>query len=251
MKPQVISKLGSLLLLSTALAVCATSGCASGAATVAGPGGKGPGSPATDESTPAELEASRPIAVLPAHFEATVYEVQAPAERLRSLDAKTLTAKAATVEKLRSALSAVGTVRVLYRIDQPVDVYSEQITVGGSEPVVVGARVNSAGQSIKTVSYQNVGVIFRLKAQAPAKAADRKGAVVTMSVQLAALAPSGTEIAPGVNATATRTVSLEHSEPLRLGRPGVMLSVSSTASDAQAPPAAYVIRYLFSPPASK
>jgi hypothetical protein len=65
------------------------------------------------------------------------------------------------------------------------------------------------------------------------------------------LAPSDIEIAPGVKATATRTVSLEHSEPLQFGHPLVMLSVSSTGADAKAPAAAYVIRYLFTTPTGK
>jgi hypothetical protein len=184
--------------------------------------------------------------VLPAHCQVTVYEVQAEAARFGELDGKALAAKAATAESLLSALSAVGTARILYRIDQQVNVCSERIMLGGSEPVVTGARTTSSGQVIKSITYQNVGLIVQLKAKAASKEP-----MVTMNVELSALTPSDTEIAPGVKATSTRTVALEHSEPLQFGHPLVMLSVSSTSADPKVPPAAYVIRYLFTAPTGK
>ncbi len=247
MRPRLVS----LLWISSMLALSTSAGRAADAATAPGPGGAASGPLARSRPAAAQPEALRPDQVLSARFQATVFEVQAPEDRLKGLDAKALTAKAATVEKLLSALSAVGTVRVLHRVDQPVNVCSEQITLGGSEPVVMGARISPAGQVIKSVTYHEVGFIVRLKAPPPAKPADPKGTVVTMAVQLAALAPSETEIAPGVKAAATRNVSLNHSEPLTFGRPVVMVSASATAVGAEAPSAAYVIRYVFSPPVGK
>jgi hypothetical protein len=54
-----------------------------------------------------------------------------------------------------------------------------------------------------------------------------------------------------VKATATRTVAIDHSEPLAYDRPLVMLGVSSASSAEQTTPAVYVVRYLFSQPVGK
>jgi hypothetical protein len=201
--------------------------------------------------TPGISETQQPTEMLPVQFQATFYEVQADADRVGALDAKALARQAATPEALLKALSGTAKSRILYRIDQPVNVYSERITVGSSEPVVMGTRMNPGGQAINSIRYQNVGVIVRLSAQTPPPDANREAPDVKMAIQLAALAPSETEIAPGQKATATRTVSIEHSEPLEFGRPLVMLAVSSSSAAEQVTPAVYVIRYLFSPPVSK
>ncbi len=254
MRLRTISESGSFLLFATALtalALGAATGRAADPPAVSISGGTEPVSPAPTNAAPARTETQRSAEVLPAHFQATVYEIQAAADRLGALDAKALAARAATAEELLSALASVGTARILYRIDQPVNVYSERITIGGSEPVVTGARMSGTGETVKSITYHNVGVIVRLTAKAPSKESNRRDPDVTMAIQLAALAASNTELAPGVKATATRTLSLEHSEPLEFGRPLVMLSASTLAAGAEAPPAVYAIRYLFSPPAGK
>ena len=140
----------------------------------------------------------------------------------------------------------MGTARILYRIAQPVNVFSERIHVGTSEPVVVGSRRSATGEAINSVRYQNVGVMVRLSAQAQPKGANGGQPAVNMSVQLAAIAPSDTEIAPGVKATATRSIAVDHSELLEYDRPLVMLAISSSSATEQTTPAVYVVRYLFS-----
>ncbi len=211
-----------------------------------GPAGGGGSAAATP--APGGTDAQRPNELMPVRFQATVYELQAPTERLGTLDGNALAAKAATVESLSKALAAIGTPRVLYRIDQPANLFSEQIRIITREPVVTGTRKNSAGDEINTVQYQDLGVIVRLSAQAASKEAKRKNPDVKMSVELAALAPSDTQVPPGRKTMVTRTLSLDHSEPLKFGRPLVMLAISSAAADARTPATAYVVRYLFSPP---
>lgn len=200
---------------------------------------------------PVDLEPQPPTEMLAANFQATFYEVQAAADRVGALDAKALARQAATPEALLKVLAETGNARILYRIDQPVNVYSERITVGSREPVVVGTRKTNTGQAINMISYQNVGVIVRLSAQKPLSEADHPEPNVSMSVELAALAHSDIEMAPGQKAVTTRTVSIEHSEPLEFGRPLVMLAVSSASSAEQTTPTVYVIRYFFSPPVGK
>ena len=102
--------------------------------------------------------------ILPAQFQATVYEVQAAAERLGSLDDKVLTRRAANPETLLAALGQTGKVRLLYRIEQPVNVFSASSIIGSSEPVITGTRTTTTGAAINMISYQNVGFIVRLSA---------------------------------------------------------------------------------------
>ena len=112
--------------------------------------------------------------------------------------------------------------------------------------MVTGSRRSSTGEAINSVRYQNVGVVVRLSAQARPQEAGADKLTVNMSVQLATIAPSDTEIAPGVKATSMRSIAVDHSEPLEYDRPLVMLAVSSSSAAEQTTPAVYVVRYMFS-----
>jgi hypothetical protein len=202
--------------------------------------------PATSNAAPARLRELRPPSdVLPAHFQATVYEVQADAERLGSLQGEGLAKSAATAEGLLKALGAFGTARILYRFDQPVNVFSESLQVGTREPVVTGTRMTSSGQSINSVQYHSVGAIIRLAGRIPPPETKRKRPEVTLAVELSVLSGTGTEIAPGLKAPSIRNVSMQHGEELEFGRPRVMLAVSSTSTEPKQPAAIYVFRYVF------
>jgi len=164
-----------------------------------------------------------------------------------TLDATALARQAGTPEGLLKVLGDAGQARILYRIDQPVNVYSERITMTGSEPVVTGTRMSRSGQPINTTMRQNVGVIARLSAQAPPKEGDHSQPTVMMAVQLGASALSDTEIAAGQKATAMRNISLQHSEPLEFGHPQVVVAVRSASAGEQTTPTVYVVRYMFNP----
>jgi len=200
--------------------------------------------------------------ILPAQFQATVYEVQAPADRLGTLDAKVLTSQAATPEALLSALAQTGKARLLYRLEQPVNVFSTMTMIGSSEPVIVGAHTIPTGQTVNSITYQNVGVIVRLSAQAPPKDKSGPAPIVTTTIRLSVLSPGDKEIAPGQKASATRVMSLEGSGALELNQPRVLLAISTNAfssirtsadrsSRTQTPitPVGYVVRYQFGPSA--
>ena len=200
--------------------------------------------------------------ILPAQFQATVYEVRASADRLGSLDAKALNRQAATPEALLSALAQTGKTPLLYRIEQPVNEFSTMITIGSSEPVIVGARTTVTGDAVNSISYQSVGVIVRLSAQAPPKDESGAAPTVTTAIRLSVLSPGEKEIAPGQKESAIRVMSLEGSGALELNQPRVLLTISSNAFSSfrtsddrsggtQTPitPVGYVIRYQFGPPA--
>ncbi|MGO8926480.1 MAG: hypothetical protein ACLQU3_06305 [Limisphaerales bacterium] len=200
--------------------------------------------------------------IVSAQFQATVYEVQAPAERLGSLDAKALASQAATPEALLSTLAQTGKARLLYHIEQPVNVFSTRITIGASEPVIVGARTTVTGDSVNNISYHNVGLIVRLSARGPPKDENTAAPIVTTAIRLSVLCPGEKEIAPGQKGSATRLMALEGSGALELNQPRVMVAVSSNAysgfprsvENSRSPetpitPVGYVVRYQFGPPA--
>ena len=200
--------------------------------------------------------------ILPAQFQATVYEVQAAAERLGSLDDKVLTRQAATTETLLAALAQTGKARLLYRIEQPVNVFSTRIIIGSSEPVISGTRTTTTGGTVNSINYQNVGFIVQLSAQAAPKDQDTAAPVVTTAIKLSILSPGEKEIAPGQNESVIRAMSLDHSGALELNQPQVLLAISSNAfssfrrfaeanrgAETRAAPVAYVVRYQFSPTA--
>jgi len=245
------SRFTGLLLLSCLLFVVA--GCRTPADSL----GRPPAPEGQSRASDATVDASTnpPVArpgqsqpsphVLPAHFQATVYEVQAYSNRLSSIDGKSLAKQAGSADSLLKALSAYGPAKVLYRFDQPVNVFSESLTLGSREPVVMGSRTSQRGEAINTVTYQQVGAIIRLSGRIPPKETRRQGPDVTLSAELAVLGNSDVEMIPGRKATFTRNLSIDHTEELAYGQPRVMLAVSSTATDQQQPATLYVIRYLF------
>ena len=177
--------------------------------------------------------------VYSAHLQLTVYELQTTPEHASTLDAKALTATAATAESLLTTLSTAGKARILYRIDQPVNVFSENVQISTKEAVVSGTRLAANGRQIDTVRHQTVGIIVQLSAQILPQEETPK---VTVAVELSALPASG------VN---PRNLALKHSERLNYDQSRVMLSISSASPEDQLAPVVYVVRYRFSAPISK
>ena len=186
-----------------------------------------------------------PADIAPARFEATVYEVQVPENRLAELDAQALAAKAGNAEDLRKALADFGPTKVLYKVDQPVNLYSESIVIGSRVPFVTNSRATEAGGVVNTIQYQQVGVIFQITAALPPKESKRKGLDVRLNTELSAMVDSPVAISPGAKAVTIRSVSFSQSQSLQYGRPIVALNLASPARDEKAPPVAYVIRYVF------
>ena len=208
-----------------------------------GPGGTFPGGMAPRLASPFSRP---PTEIAPARFEATVYEVQVPENRILDFDAQTLEAKAGTAQSLAKALAEFGPTKVLYKIDQSVNLFGEGITLGSSQPMVTGTRMMGAGQAVNSITYQQVGLMVNLSANPLPPDAPRKVPDTQVDFRLSVLADSGVELAPGVKASATRTVELSHSETPKFGRACVLLNVSATGDGAKAPPTAYVVRYVFS-----
>jgi hypothetical protein len=206
-------------------------------------------SPPARRSTTAP-ETARSTNTLTAQFQATVYEVEAATNRLPTLDGKALV-RAATPELLLAALRDAGKPKILYRIDQPLNVFSDQVVIRTNKTVVTGTRMGRDGKPINSYTSHNMGVSVRLSAQAPPKNAKREGPDVTVSFNVAADAPGTTELGLGQMAMSFPMISQEHNEPLELGSPRVMLAMGSPAAAEQAKPFVYVFCYQFGPPGTK
>ena len=187
---------------------------------------------------------------MPAQFQAAVYEVQLGADKIGTLDSHTLTRQASTADTLLQSLSDMGNARILYRIDQPVNVLSDQIQVGTNEPTAA-MRTIRTGRAVTTATGQKESLVVNLSAPAPSKETERKSPEVKVSLQLSTPASSDVQSPIGFRMSAIRKLSFEHTEPLELGRPVVLLSISASSDADQKSPRLHVIRYLFNPPARK
>jgi hypothetical protein len=222
-----------------------------GTAERATPAGKVADATVATEPLPAKPATETSAEIMPAQFQATFYEVRPAEGRAGALDASGLLAKAASADSLLKELADFGTSRILYRIDQPVNLLDDQMEISTNEPVLTAMRIGPAGQPMNTVMYRPSGVIVRLATQAPPNEAHNGGTNVAMMINFSTLTPSESPIGPGQAATVVRSMVFRHSEPLEFGHPRVILNVGPSSSGDRAIPLAYVVRYLFSPAAAK
>ena len=214
--------------------------------------------------SPSRAGSQSPAEILLVRFQATAYEVRGPSDQLGRLDAKALTSEAATPEALRSALAQTGKVRLLYRLDQPVNVFSSRTVIGSSEPVLTGTRTTTAGQPVNSISYQNVGFIVGLSAQGRPDDRGPAAPMVTAAFKLSVLHPGEKEIGPDQRESVARVVSLDHSAAFEPNRPHVVLAISSNTlssfrrsaeensrTETPTAPVAYVVRYEFGSPSQE
>jgi hypothetical protein len=187
-----------------------------------------------------------PTQVAPARFEATVFELRVPEDRVAELDARSLESKAGTAQSLAKALSEFGHSRVLYKVDQTVNLFGEGITLTDDGPMETGSRTSASGDVINSVTYKNVGLRIDISASAPVSDGKRNVPNTQVLLHLAALEDSSVELAPRLRVKSVRTIDLNHSEVPRFGQPCVQLSVSAGTSEPAAQATAYVVRYVFS-----
>jgi beta-lactamase regulating signal transducer with metallopeptidase domain len=198
----------------------------------------------------APLSTPPPTNVAPARFEATVYELEIPENRIADLDAAKLESSAATPQSLAGALAAFSVPKVLYKVDQTVNLYGENITLGTQEPTVSGTTMNARGMRVNSIMYQNVGLITRIAAAAPLIAGRNADLKVQLNFQLSVIVPSNVKLSDGVPASSVRTVALSQSGTPKFGKPSILVTVSAAAAGEKSPPVAYIIRYQFTQPKS-
>jgi beta-lactamase regulating signal transducer with metallopeptidase domain len=186
-----------------------------------------------------------PTNVAPARFEATVYEIAVPENRIADLDAVKLESAASTPQSLAKALEPFGAAKILYKVDQIVNLYGETITVGTQEPMVTGTSMRAGGGGpVNSISYTSVGLITRISAT-PGAAAKSKEPEVQLNFQLSSLTSSDVEMATGVPVQRVHNVALSQSGTPKFGKPTVLVTVSAAGASEKTPPIAYIVRYQF------
>lgn len=187
---------------------------------------------------------------LTTRFQATVYEVEPTTEQPPLPDGKELM-RAATPGLLLNSLAGSGNARILYRIDQPVNVLSDQVTVETNKMITTGMRVASNQKPVTSSTSRKMGVRVRFSAETPPNQASGELPDVMMSLNLSTDVQTTTEVASGLRAMAFPVFSQEHQETLELGRPRIMVAVGLTSKAEQARPFIYVMRYQFDAPENR
>ncbi len=176
-------------------------------------------------------------------FRASIYEV-----RLAEADVHKLEMTADMRANLQARLQALGSTKVLYKVDEVIDLADEaRMTVSARVPFVTGVRMSESGKEIRSVQYQPVGAVYKVSGE-PVSGSRGKLLDVRLKVELSAVTESQTKVAAGVAAVTLRQAKLGHSGRVKLGRPIVMLTVDTSAKDKDGLAVAYVCRAEFSRP---
>ncbi len=213
----------STLIVASAWAVLAA-GCAP-------PPGKAPAPEKVTTPAPVEVKAPAPAPIgATADFQAMIYQLMMPAARLGDLNADALADQTAGPADFARSLARFGSAKVLYRVDQAVNLSDDRITIGTRVPIVTAARVASGGERTSTITYQDVGAIFRISAGPADGQSDSRR--VKLTVELSVIDPGEVEISPSVKAPVYRKATLAHDGALRSGRAIVMISADATGGSA-------------------
>ena len=214
------------------LAVSAAGGCNGGVL-----GGSGPIVPTPLAS--ADFSSVR--------FRMLICELQLPAERVVELDSDRLAAGTGDVKGFVAKLSALGTNRVLYRLDQTVDLHAtSQVQSRSSVPFVTATRVLASGRTVNTVRYEKVGAICKVTGKA-VKDADPPHMRAEVDVELSTMSDSGVKITDKIKGPVLQKATLLHAGPVQLGRPFVLVS-ATPGPQGKAASTAFVCRGVFTKP---
>ena len=209
-------------------------------------GGSGFGGPGAGYAAAARASSFVPPAsYAPAHFEATVFEVKVPESRITELDAVALENAAVNSRSLENLLKSFGPPRILYKVDQPVNLYGEDILLGSSEPMITGTSFGGVNNSsVNNITYQNIGLHTQISAN-PNEGEARPDPAVQLRFQLTVVADGGVPISDKVNASRIRTINLTQSGTPKFGKACVLVTVSPGGTNEKPEPIAYIVRYLF------
>ena len=191
-----------------------------------------------------ELQAQRSTGWLPANLRATIYEVQATAAQLQALDTGGLTGK--TEDAVLGLLQQTGRTRLIYEVDQPINVFYGRITVGSQDPVATKMNVTTNGALADGISYQNTGAVLQFSASNPTNDVNTNP-VVSLTARVSGFAP-GDLTTPGFNGNGAvpRAAVFEDSAPLVFGRARLLTGVISRNTHGnEVAPTLYVVRYTF------
>jgi len=196
-----------------------------------------------------ELQARRSSGLLTAHLHATIYEVQADADRLKALETNNLAEKADAA--LASALQATGKTRGIYHFDQPLNVFYGRILLGNQDPIATRINVTTNGPLPDRISYLNTGAILQVSANIPTNEPNHNP-IVTFNLQLTGFAPGDiSPPGPSGDLPMPRAVTLENAAPLDFGHATTLTAESlQNVRGKGVAPTLYVVRYIFDNPSA-
>ncbi len=177
------------------------------------------------------------------NLQLVVFEVELPVDVMHEIKTNELTARAETLTTLSAALKDLGNVRMLYRLDQMVELRRgrdvTRLTIGAQMPFVSGTTVSDSGQTSNSVQYRDVGCIVKLRGgwHTPPRGSSR------IDLELSSVTESGVELGNSVKAPVFRKLVQRFDGPIRAGTPIVLLSIDGSAKGDTA--SAYVTRIQF------
>ena len=182
-----------------------------------------------------------PAGLLAAPLRATIYELRLPPDRLAGLDARKL--ESAGPGELQKSLETLGTVKVLYRVDQSVKLSGDRVTISSSVPFVTNTRLTEGGREIRTVQYRSVGAVFNFRGQPQSDGRLRVG----LGIELSTMGESGVSIATSMPAMLIRSATLAYSGSVPPDRPFVLVSADADARDANGQAVAHIAQVVVGP----
>jgi hypothetical protein len=196
--------------------------------------------PAPETLVPFSPHAPRPLRDA-LRFEATVFRLTLPPERVVDLDAAQLSVAAPNAAALSKTLAGLGDAQALYRVDQAValDSGGQKLTVSRDRPYVTG-RVNSkSGESSVSVGRQRLGASFEFSGSYP-ESAGPADPELSLQVELSTLENSDVPLGNDVLSPQFCQISQRFLGRVQLGRPIVLLTCDAAGGTPDGKATAYV-----------
>jgi beta-lactamase regulating signal transducer with metallopeptidase domain len=183
-------------------------------------------------------------------FDATIYDVHLPVDKIGQLDIDALTKASASAADFEKALAQLGSSQPLYRANQSVRLAGDSITIATQTPYVTNSQRTSSGETLNSVAYSQTGAVFSLAGKS-----DAPGSIdLDLSIELATISEGTTPLNEGVKAVKFRHTKLLHKGAVDPRKPFVVLSIDGASVDADGKAVAYIGRITLGdpqPPAAK
>jgi hypothetical protein len=176
-------------------------------------------------------------------FDATVYDVRMPADQIGRLDVDALQQAAQSTDTFEKALAALGSVRPLFRANQPVRLSGENVAIETQTPIITNTTTTANGHEVSSYSYYGTGAIFSI-AGSPA------GGMVelVLGIKLSSISDSPVTVGKGVKVPVIRSVTISNKGPVEPHKPFVVVSVDANSVDATGKAVAYIGRIIVGEP---
>ncbi|HEX4796688.1 MAG TPA: M56 family metallopeptidase [Humisphaera sp.] len=174
------------------------------------------------------------------HFDATLYDVRMPIDRIGKLSAGAMDNVAQSAESFEKALAALGVPKPIYRANQSVRLSGDRINIGSNSPYVSNTSIRADGQNINTINYISTGATFLLAG----KAASPDIIELDLSIQLSSQSESTVSIVGTADnlMPIIHTCSLLHKGPVQPGKSFVVITVDAGSLDKDGKAVAYIAR---------